>query len=42
MAYEVLRGGIDDLRIVISSEMVRVFTCASNNSCTPVIETHLR
>lgn len=41
MAYEVLRGGIDDLRIVISSEMVRVFTCASNNACAPVIETHL-
>lgn len=41
MAYEILRSGTEDLRIVISSEMVRVFTCASNNTCTPVIETHL-
>uniref|UniRef100_A0A1B6C7B3 Intermembrane lipid transfer protein VPS13-like C-terminal domain-containing protein n=4 Tax=Clastoptera arizonana TaxID=38151 RepID=A0A1B6C7B3_9HEMI len=43
MAYETLRSGNDDLRIVISSELVRVFTCGpSNNSCSMVIEVHLR
>ncbi|RZF46007.1 hypothetical protein LSTR_LSTR006773 [Laodelphax striatellus] len=43
MAYEVLRSGREDLRIIISSEMVRVFSCnsSSSNSCTVVIESHL-
>ncbi|XP_039294739.1 vacuolar protein sorting-associated protein 13D isoform X2 [Nilaparvata lugens] len=43
MAYEILRSGREDLRIIISSEMVRVFSCnsSSSNSCTVVIESHL-
>ncbi|XP_075234181.1 vacuolar protein sorting 13D [Lycorma delicatula] len=39
MAYEVLRSGKEDLRIVISNEMIRVFTSSVN--CSVVIEAQL-
>lgn len=43
MAYEVLRSGKEDLRIVISNEMVRVFACGTtSSSCTVVTEAHFR
>lgn len=42
MAYECLRVGAEDLRILVSSEMVRVFSVGASGMCTTVIETHLR
>jgi len=42
MAYEFLRMGAEDLRILVSSEMVRVFSVGASAMCTTVIETHLR
>nr|CAD7460843.1 unnamed protein product [Timema tahoe] len=41
IAYEYLRCGSDDLRVLISSERVRVFTVSSSANCCVVIETHL-
>jgi vacuolar protein sorting-associated protein 13D len=41
MAYECLRVGAEDLRILVSSEMVRVFSVGASGMCTTVIETHL-
>nr|CAD7207138.1 unnamed protein product [Timema douglasi]CAD7269570.1 unnamed protein product [Timema shepardi] len=41
VAYEYLRSGSDDLRVLISSERVRVFTVSSSANCCVVIETHL-
>lgn len=37
MAYEILRSGSEDLRIVISSENVRVFSCNPNSNGTTII-----
>ncbi|XP_073974267.1 vacuolar protein sorting 13D isoform X3 [Rhodnius prolixus] len=37
MAYEVLRSGSEDLRIVISSESVRVFSCGPSSSGTAIV-----
>jgi hypothetical protein len=34
--------GAEDLRILVSSEMVRVFSVGASGTCTIVIETHLR
>ena len=42
MAYECLRIGAEDLRILVSSEMVRVFSVSVSGVCTIVVETHLR
>jgi hypothetical protein len=42
MAYECLRVGAEDLRILVSSEMVRVFSVGASGMCTTVVETHLR
>jgi hypothetical protein len=42
MAYECLRMGPEDLRILVSSEMVRVFSVGASGTCTIVVETHLR
>ncbi|KAG8283041.1 hypothetical protein J6590_023571 [Homalodisca vitripennis] len=39
MAYEVLRSGSEDLRIVISSEMVRVISGNTNNM---FLQVHMR
>ncbi|XP_069683777.1 intermembrane lipid transfer protein Vps13D isoform X2 [Periplaneta americana] len=41
MAYECLRTGAEDLRILVSSEMVRVFSVGASGTCTIVVETHL-
>jgi hypothetical protein len=42
MAYECLRMGPEDLRILVSSEMVRVFSVGASGTCTIVVEAHLR
>lgn len=34
--------GAEDLRILVSSEMVRVFSVGASGMCTTVIEAHLR
>jgi hypothetical protein len=34
--------GAEDLRILVSSEMVRVFSVGASGMCTIVVETHLR
>lgn len=46
MAYEVLLSGSEDLRILVSSEKVRVFSCSgsqsgSQSNATVVLQTHL-
>ncbi|KAF4525446.1 hypothetical protein B566_EDAN016234 [Ephemera danica] len=40
MAYETLRSVSEDLRVIVSSEAVRVFTC-NQNGVTEVIKVHL-
>lgn len=47
MAYEVLLSGTEDLRILVSSEKVRVFSCAGSQSgsqpnATVVLQVQLR
>lgn len=37
MAYEILRSGSEDLRVVISSESVRVFSCTNSSNGTTVV-----
>ncbi|XP_059469653.1 intermembrane lipid transfer protein VPS13D isoform X2 [Neocloeon triangulifer] len=41
MAYELLRSGTEDLRVIVSSEAVRVFTTSTNGSCAIVVKVHL-
>ncbi|CAB3365707.1 Hypothetical predicted protein [Cloeon dipterum] len=41
MAYELLRSGTEDLRVIVSSEAVRVFTTSTTGSCAIVVKVHL-
>jgi len=41
VAYESLRSGTEDLRIIVSSEHVRIVTGTNGHSLTTVIEMHL-
>jgi hypothetical protein len=41
MAYELLRSGNEDLRVIVSSEAVRVFTTSSSGQCAIVVKVHL-
>lgn len=47
MAYDVLLSGTEDLRILVSNERVRVFSCSGSYSgsqpnATVVLQAHLR
>lgn len=42
VAYESLRSGAEDLRIIVSTERVRVVAGTNGHSLAIVIETHLR
>jgi hypothetical protein len=41
MAYEHLRSGTEDLRVIVSSDAVRVFTCSTGGTTAVVIKVHL-
>ncbi|XP_063232383.1 intermembrane lipid transfer protein Vps13D [Bacillus rossius redtenbacheri] len=41
MAYECLLGGAEDLRVLVSSERVRVFTVTAAGACSVVLEAPL-
>lgn len=41
MAYELLRSGNEDLRVIVSNEAVRVFTTSANGNCAIVVKVHL-
>lgn len=42
MAYEYLRSGTEDLRIIVSSEHFRIIAGANGNMLTTLVEVHLR
>lgn len=42
VAYEILKSGTDDLRIIISNQWVRIVTSTDNPNLTVLMETRLR
>lgn len=42
VSYEILRSGLEDLRIIVTNQWVRIITSSGGHNLTTVIECQLR